>query len=295
MRETIDYDPIEELVTEGRRALAAGELEHARWCFEEVLSRRADHPRALLGLSYVLRKSNMPPADGGEAIIGADLEVVALVREKRYVDAIALLQRELLVRPNDPTLQKSITHLQSHVRRRTIQKLGGPKARLELADDGMGLGDELRDLLNGERTLDALLEESSLGADETARTLEVLHDAGRILRLDEFGPSNEPPSLPDVPPARASDRPPPPEQDASVVVDPEMADDAKSPNAPMKPTEPMEKRVPLGVPRTDVTDRTAQIRASRQDGAGGRSSALPAIALLLLAAVVIATLLLTRN
>lgn len=129
-RETLDYDPVDALIEQGRRELAAGKIEKAQWCFEEVLRRRPDEPRALLGLSYAARKSESPPSsdaneaaerqdqlEGAASVLSVDVEVVDLVREKRYSEALQKLRAELTKRPEDRALLRSIAHLERHIGR----------------------------------------------------------------------------------------------------------------------------------------------------------------------------------
>ncbi|MFK7998218.1 MAG: hypothetical protein AB8H86_01430 [Polyangiales bacterium] len=141
-RETLDYDPVDALIEQGRRELTDGNIEKARWCFEEVLRRRPDEPRALLGLSYAARKSDMPPSmdEASEAeqkaeladaasVLSVDVEVVVLVREKRYGEALVKLRAELSKRPDDPVLLRSIAHLEQHISRASARP--GPSASVE--------------------------------------------------------------------------------------------------------------------------------------------------------------------
>ncbi|MFT5358772.1 MAG: hypothetical protein ACI9KE_006011 [Polyangiales bacterium] len=129
-RETLDYDPVDALIEQGRRELTDGKIDKARWCFEEVLRRRPDEPRALLGLSYAARKSERPPGmdEASEAerrdkladaasVLSVDVEVVVLVREKRYSEALLKLRAELSKRPEDRALLRSIAHLEQHINR----------------------------------------------------------------------------------------------------------------------------------------------------------------------------------
>ena len=134
-RRTIDYDPVEALLDQGRRDLTAGDAEKARWCFEEVLRRRPTNARALLGMSYVERHSERPIGDGA-SILSADLEVVRLVKDKRYEEALDLLRRERLARPNDKALEKSIEHLKRHIERHS--RPPDAMATASSAPDSMG-------------------------------------------------------------------------------------------------------------------------------------------------------------
>lgn len=295
MRETIDYDPIEELVAEGRRALKEGELEHAKWCFEEVLSRRADHPRALLGLKYVTRQSGAPssPPD----VMDADLHIVELVKDKRYEEAIEVIERELLTRPSDPILTKSLAHLRGHIRKRYLQQLGGRDSVHQLADP-QGLAPELVALFDGERTLGEVLDARG-DEDETLRLLVALADELRLLRVDDYGPSNEPPSLP--PPSSAGQvaapagpkvpQVPRVPEGMALEIDTEamVAEPAADRGAVAR--EPTDRSAPLGAPSPDVTGRLQAM----QDGKSSGPGLVPALTLLLLAAIVIATLVLTRG
>ncbi|MEM9069399.1 MAG: tetratricopeptide repeat protein [Myxococcota bacterium] len=131
MKQTIDYDPTEAMVEEGARALSQGKLEEARFAFEEALRRHPEHPRALLGLSYIKRQTD-PPPPGGDAVLAADLEIVSFVRQKRYEEALEALEATLLVRPDDETLQRSIEHIQGHLTRKWTKLLGGPDAMIAL-------------------------------------------------------------------------------------------------------------------------------------------------------------------
>ncbi len=171
VKQTIDYDPVEEFLEVGRRALAAGELEEARFAFNQVLQRRPDDPRALLGLAYVERQTE-PPPPGGDAILLADLEVVALVRQKQYDAALELLQRLRLERPDDKTLRRSETHIRAHIERRWVKQLGGREARLEARSDVAGafefpLG--VADVLESPHSFESL------------RTLIAMHGDGQIV------------------------------------------------------------------------------------------------------------------
>lgn len=132
-QQTIDYDPTEEFVEEGRRALAAGRLEEARAAFEMALRRNPEHPRALLGLAYVERQTE-PPPPGGEAVLSVDLEIVELVRAKRYEEALVQLDRALLTRPGDEALSRSRDHIRVHLERKWRKALGGEDAMVALVE-----------------------------------------------------------------------------------------------------------------------------------------------------------------
>ncbi|MBX3249358.1 MAG: hypothetical protein KF901_19430 [Myxococcales bacterium] len=186
-RQTVDYDPVEELVEAGRRELALGHLERARWCFEEVLSRQPDHARALLGLSYVTRQSDPPPA-GGAALLGSENAVIALVREKRYEEALELLERTRLERPSDEAVLKSIAHLEMHLERRRLRVLGGLDAvlrwRVGVKRDGA-----FAELCDGRRSVAEVLALTQLSRQEALRMLVALQKAGALERSDggDFG------------------------------------------------------------------------------------------------------------
>lgn len=147
-RETLDYDPVDALIEQGRRELTDGKIDKARWCFEEVLRRRPDEPRALLGLSYARRKSDMPPSmdEASEAeqknqladaasVLSVDVEVVVLVREKRYGEALVKLRVELAKRPDDPVLLRSITHLEQHISRASARPAPGSSEESPVAEE----------------------------------------------------------------------------------------------------------------------------------------------------------------
>lgn len=147
-RETLDYDPVDALIEQGRRELTEGKIDKARWCFEEVLRRRPDEPRALLGLSYARRKSDMPPSmdEASEAeqknqladaasVLSVDVEVVVLVREKRYGEALVKLRAELAKRPDDAVLLRSITHLEQHISRPSARPAPGSSEESPVADE----------------------------------------------------------------------------------------------------------------------------------------------------------------
>lgn len=127
MRETIDYNPIEAFIEQGRLHLSKGENEKARWCFEQVLERRPEDPRALLGLSHIRKSQHPSTVSGG---VKLDLEVLQLVKEKRYEEALDLLRQERLRRPDDAAVARSIEHLEKH-----IQKKSHPPSKLSVNDE----------------------------------------------------------------------------------------------------------------------------------------------------------------
>lgn len=168
-RETLDYDPVDALIEQGRRELAAGKIEKARWCFEEVLTRRPDEPRALLGLSYAARKSEAPGTEankaeqeGAASVLSAEVEVVVLVREKRYDEALAKLRAELTKRPDDAALLRSIAHLEQHINRPSAQ----PPAMAEPATDPEPPKSELTEVESGLTEAKSELKEAELELTE---------------------------------------------------------------------------------------------------------------------------------
>jgi hypothetical protein len=266
-RQTVDYDPIEELVEAGRRELAQGNLQRAKWFFEEVLARQPEHARALLGLSYVTRHSDRP-AESGAALMEAQLEVVTLVREKRYEEALELLQRARFERPTDAAVLKSIAHLEMHLERRRLRILGGPDAILALRSDVVGDEGTLAGLIDGHRTVAQILATTRLPRLEALRELVALREDNLLVRSDggDFGsehtgihaafPSEAPPALA---PARAAPTPGP---SASVFVDDpaEPEDDTIDEAAATAPQSPR----PLGTlppraPRVGEVDRATPV------------------------------------
>lgn len=177
-RETIDYDPVEVMLLEGRRALSSGDTEKARWFFDQVLQKRPDDPRALLGLGYVDRKSETPEEI---AQSGAEQQIVDLVKEKKYEEALDVLHREALTKPGDKTIAKSIAHLEAHLIRRGLAVLGGPDAYWLASAGAVG---PLVDLLNGERTIREVIEEANVPKMEAIRRLVALSDAGLSEQVD---------------------------------------------------------------------------------------------------------------
>ncbi len=275
-RQTVDYDPIEELVEAGRRELAQGNLQRAKWFFEEVLARQPEHARALLGLSYVTRHSDRP-AESGAALMEAQLEVVTLVREKRYEEALELLQRARFERPTDAAVLKSIAHLEMHLERRRMRILGGPDAILALRSDVVGDEGTLAGLIDGHRTVAHILATTRLPRLEALRELVALRDDNLLVRVDggDFGsehtgihaafPSEAPPPAP----SRAA---PSPGQSASVFVDDpaEPDDDTIDEAAATAPQAPR----PLGTlppraPRVGEVDGVTPVPPSASSGGLG--------------------------
>jgi hypothetical protein len=273
-RQTVDYDPIEELVEAGRRELAQGNLQRAKWFFEEVLARQPEHARALLGLSYVTRHSDRP-AESGAALMEAQLEVVTLVREKRYEEALELLQRARFERPTDAAVLKSIAHLEMHLERRRMRILGGPDALLALRDDVVGDEGTLAGLIDGHRTVAQILATTRLPRLEALRELVALRDDNLLVRVDggDFGSEHTgihtafPSEAPPAPRAEPSPGP-----SASVFVDDpaEPDDDTIDEAAATAPQTPR----PLGTlppraPRVGEVDRVTPVPPSASSGGFG--------------------------
>lgn len=196
-RETIDYDPAEALLQEGRSELSKGNFDKARWYFEQVLVRRPDDARALLGMSYITRQTE-PPPDGGDAVLGAQTQIVELVREKRYEEALDVLRREALTQPDNTTIAKSVAHLETHLLRRRLRTLGGPEATWVPTPDAPDT--PVVALLDGRRPIREVIERSSAGRDETLRQLVVLLDEELIRRAGDggdFGPDSNGDGEPD--------------------------------------------------------------------------------------------------
>lgn len=279
-RQTVDYDPIEELVEAGRRELAQGNLQRAKWFFEEVLGRQPDHARALLGLSYVTRHSDRP-AESGAALMEAQLEVVTLVREKRYEEALELLQRARFERPTDAAVLKSIAHLEMHLERRRMRILGGPDALLALRSDVVGDAGTLAGLIDGHRTVAQILATTRLPRLEALRELVALRDDNLLVRSDggDFGsehtgihsafPSEAPP--PRDPPPRAQPSTGP---SASVFIDDpadrEPNDDTIDEAAATAPEPPRALgTLPPRAPRVGASDRVTPVPPQPTSGGLG--------------------------
>ena len=197
VKETIDYDPVEELVEEGRRALAEGRTDEARFAFEEVLRRRADHPRALLAMSYLDRsRSDVPPAPEA-GVLSLDEEIVTLVQQKEYEEALVLLERARVERPDDEAVQRSREHIRDHLMRKWTKLLGGENAMVALYEPNMEhslglrmpaklselLADEDEDPFETLRTLVAWKEEGLLRAHVRRRPTPIFVERGDPLAL----------------------------------------------------------------------------------------------------------------
>ncbi|HJL05124.1 MAG TPA: hypothetical protein RMH85_15235 [Polyangiaceae bacterium LLY-WYZ-15_(1-7)] len=282
-RETIDYDPIEELVEAGRRELSNGDMERARWCFEEALSRQPGHPRAMLGLSYVERHEQRhtgPPPSGSAAVLSSDLEVIALVREKRYEDALAVLRDEAEARPDDAAIAKSIAHLEQHLARRYEKQLGGPSVRLRLVGEAPPSLASIRGHLDGDTTLADALARSGLPPLETLAVLLELQTSGDLEVVGGAQPavlSEPPPRRPDAPVPAPE---PMPELDASVDDDAAASEGASASaseggSAPEidAPSDAIER--PLGaLPARAPKVATAEMKAPPRSPGGGSKLAL---------------------
>ncbi len=176
VKETIDYDPTEELVEEGRRALADGRTDEARFAFSEVLKRRPDHPRALLAMSYLDRsRSDVPPAPA-KGVLSIDEEIVALVQQKEYEEALVLLERARVERPDDEAVQRSREHIRSHLMKKWKKALGGDSAMVALFEPNMdhSLG------LRMPAKLSELLDDEDEDPFETLRTLAAWNEEGLL-------------------------------------------------------------------------------------------------------------------
>lgn len=199
VKETIDYDPTEELVEEGRRALAAGRTDEARFAFQEVLKRRPDHPRALLAMSYLDRSRSDVPPSPGDGVLSIDEEIVTLVQQKKYEEALELLDRARIERPDDEPVKRSRDHIRAHLMKKWTKVLGGEQAMVALYEPnmehqlGLKLPAKLAELLEDEdedpfemlRTLVAWKEEKLLRAHVRRRPTPIFVERGDPLALVE--------------------------------------------------------------------------------------------------------------
>lgn len=197
VKETIDYDPTEELVEEGRRALAEGRTDEARFAFTEVLKRRPDHPRALLAMAYLDRsRSDVPPEPSG-SVLSIDEEIVTLVQQKQYEEALVLLERARLERPDDEAVRRSRDHIRSHLMKKWTKALGGDKAMVALYEPNMDhplglrmpaklselIADEDQDPFETLRTLIDWKEEKLLRSHVQRRPTPIFTERGDPLAL----------------------------------------------------------------------------------------------------------------
>lgn len=199
VKETIDYDPTEELVEEGRRALAEGRTDEARFAFEEVLRRRADHPRALLAMSYLDRSRSDVPPSPANGVLSIDEAIVTLVQQKKYEEALELLDRARLERPDDEAVQRSRDHIRAHLMKKWTKLLGGDQAMVALYEPNMEhalglrmpaklselLADEDEDPFETLRTLVSWKEQKLLRAHVRRRPTPIFVERGDPLALVE--------------------------------------------------------------------------------------------------------------
>ncbi len=201
-------DRVETLLEEGLELYGRGLEERAIAAWREALSLRPDSVRARDYLEAAGALSEHPPEPTWEPS-NAEVtesqrvrrEVLQLVRDKRYDDALRVLYADRLRRPDDPALTRSIQHLKAKVVEDSILRLGDmSRAPAPVRDLGT-LDPETRlvaRLADGIASLADIAESAPLGRERTLRALVRLFADG-----DRRPGSLVPPTLTPVPAPKA--------------------------------------------------------------------------------------------
>ncbi len=186
----------------GHQHMVSGSWDHARRCFEEVLTRRPSHVGALRGLEQLQRRghSSTPPEPVSEEIkIGTDSEtrrlILRLVRAKRYEEALQALHRARRESPNDPAVARSIRYIQTHLEQRYLGLLDLHAVPTLLRQPIEGDLSVVAQWVDGASTYAEIVAQSNIGKLRTLRALHRMNEDKAIGVITERTPVPAAPQL----------------------------------------------------------------------------------------------------
>ena len=166
---------IEALLERGRSLQRQGRQEDAIAVWRNVMALAPHEPRAR---DYL--------ADAGHLDEGALVDRLALVRalkEKRYEDALVLLEQARACAPEDGAIARGIAAIRDHVVTRLARRLGGFEVILETRPANDSLSPEAQavlDAIDGRATLGEVLARSQLDRHRTCAVIEGLLERGTL-------------------------------------------------------------------------------------------------------------------
>ena len=291
--ETSQRASVDELLQKGIELYGLNKTADAIHCWQEALALAPEDQRAIDYLESAGVKPAPPPQRGrvitlhpgreprppqsSLPLIGLDDldavavdrdELVRLLREKRYEEALLFLYKERDRVPHDTSLTRGIHALKDHLTTRYARELGS----LDLAPQVVARDEELRRLapeqrevvrlIDGVATYGDILVSSRLGRFETYRTLALMLKRGAIAVPEPL------PSYPAPPPATAG-------KPSAALADPEIEQAPPTPRAgtvpprpvamratPKPPAEPVATATPASTPVPPSASRSAPPPAS---------------------------------
>lgn len=173
---------IEALLERGRSLQRQGRHEDALTVWRNVLALAPHEPRARDYLGDA----------GGDALPGerrADVvdraELVRALKEKRFEEALILLERAQALAPEDAAIARGIAAIREHLVTRLARRLGGFEAVLSAlpapANDSLPPDAQaVLDLIDGQATLGEVLARSHLARYRTSSVIEALLQRGAL-------------------------------------------------------------------------------------------------------------------
>jgi tetratricopeptide (TPR) repeat protein len=163
---------IEALLERGRSLQRQGRHEDAVTVWRNVLALAPHEPRARDYLAYAGRDDDERE---GDAVDRAEL--VRALKERRFEDALVLLEAARARAPEDGAIARGITAIRDHVVTRLARRLGGFEAILEARPANDSLAPEAQavlDAIDGRATLGEVLARSQLDRYETCSMIEAM-------------------------------------------------------------------------------------------------------------------------
>jgi len=182
-RRTLDYDPVPALIAEGNAHAARGDDALAVRCWEEALRHREDatlrERLRALGSDPLVEREELVVSGVRELPRDAELEVVALVQDRRYEEALDALREVHGSRPGDVAVARSIRHLKRHLEGIYRRELEGGALRM-CAPPRDAEQEVVARWVDGVATLEDVLDVSPLGRFRTLRTLATARREGLL-------------------------------------------------------------------------------------------------------------------
>jgi tetratricopeptide (TPR) repeat protein len=166
---------IEALLERGRSLQRQGRRAEAVTVWRNVLALAPHELRARDYLAYAGGEGE------GEAVDRAAL--VSALKEKRFEDALVLLEAARAGAPEDGAIARGITAIRDHVVTRLARRLGGFEAILEARPANDSLAPEAQavlDAIDGRATLGEVLDRSHLDRYQTCAVIEAMLQRGTL-------------------------------------------------------------------------------------------------------------------
>jgi tetratricopeptide (TPR) repeat protein len=192
-RRSAGQDPrVDQLIDRGLRLHQAGRVDDALVVWRFVLEIAPGEPRARNLVASIelarsphqsgVRELPLPGVHGPGGVDRPALE--QMLRERRYLDALALLQRALARAPHDAAIARGIVAIREHLVTRFLRRVGGPGTVLHplVAPSEVELdARELAAMVDGRATVQEILDRAPVSKHEAAAVLDGLVSKGAVI------------------------------------------------------------------------------------------------------------------